>query len=467
MQGELVRLASAKELVQLLPFSAVSVVLLTAVWSYESQSAREAIQQARELVNCNSLKVSYYELSVPISHLHLSLPADPPGGPAGLSLRESWRTASAARNVSSQIPWFPSVRIFLGGSRAVIPSTYVDSFTPTDIAQFVELHCRRQNEEVRKILVAKGVEVAHKEEVRSLSAIAALNRFVSPISRDRFGREMKKLPTPPLGILFMVHGGTAAILQTHMDAWNAVAQSISVVNVRKMEEHDITKRWVVSIVDTEVDRQLAERNGVQYSSSPTLLLMDFERDDFQLHNIAANATVAPIIRMLYNFESSSKRKRKSPHQRKGIHNTNKNDYPNIKDRILSFWEKPMRWNKFFPTECELCLSNFLENNFGPICESESWVWLVIYQPWCGFSQRILGSYRKLHDLFRAGSSTSFVVEVTDLQELPQYLDEMVDGFPTVIRMYSDGHERIVDEYLGPHDMEDILNSMSKNSTKLS
>lgn len=454
MQEGLTRLNSAREVVTALPFSAVTVVLLTAAWSFESNAAREAVLEAQQLADCSSFKVSYYELSVPISQVHAKAIPDPPRTLASLFRNGVWRKAIAARNVTASIPWFPCVRIFRGGREPVIPSTHVDSFTPAQIAAHIEEQCRLCHQDMQEQIASEELRPVVDPFPPAQSPLSRLHRFVTPISRDRFGREMTKSVFPSLGALFMLRGGVAEIFRLHQDAWDVVAEAVSVINVRKHEAQDISRRWVASIADTSVDRDLAERNGLSPNAPPTLLLLDPSRDASELVFLEVGTPVEQIAHVLLRFEHSSGGQN---HRLRGIRDSG-GSRPGVKERILTYWRRPLPWRKLFSTECELCLKNFLDVNFENCCAAKSSVWLIVHQPWCGFSQRILGTYRTMDTLFRQAGLDSHVIEVTDTRELPDFLDEMVDGFPTVIRLHSDEIEETVDEFAGPHSVESILTS---------
>lgn len=451
-----VPLSSSSELVERLPFSAVTVVLLTAFWSFESDDARHALNTATTLVDCGSLSVSYYEVPVSIHELHSPPSAVPMW--AAKPWSDAHRNALAAHNVTNLVPWFPCIRVFVHGEDGIVPHTHVDTFAPGALANHIEQHCRRSRRELRLL---DGGAVEPEEEPRS--RLASLSRYTTPISRDRFAREMNKDLFKSLGVLFLVRGGVQAILEAYEDRWDAVARAINEVNIGKVEMQDLRQRWVVSIVDTEREWELAERNDVDPNGEPAVVLVDVAEDRSEVRGIPEYVKWESVRSALLRFERGSGGAYRRSEKMRGADPHRKHRVADRRARTLSFFEPPSAWRPYFSSECSVCLQSYVSSNYTSPCFSESVVIVVFYARWCGFSQRVLPVYNHLQKLAQRGAVGAVVVLVEDMEEVPGFLDEMVDGLPTVVvlRDYGGGRQT-VQEFEGPHRMDAILGALGED-----
>lgn len=455
MTAAVIPLSSSSELVERLPFSAVTVVLLTALWSFESDDARRALNTASTLVDCGSLSVSYYEVPVSIHEVHSPPSAVPKwaANPWG----EARRNALAAHNVTHRIPWFPCIRVFRDGEDGIVPHTHVDTFAPGALANHIEQHCRRSRRELR---VLEGA-VKGGEEPRS--RLARLCRHTTPISRDRLAKEMNKDVFKSLGVLFLVRGGVQAILEAYEDTWDAVAKAINEVNIGKVKMQDLRQRWVVSIVDTERERELAERNDVDPDGEPAVMLVDVAEDRSEVREIGEDVTWKSMRSALLRFERGSGGAYRRPGKRRWADTYGKHRFGDRRARTLSFFELPSAWRPYFLSECSLCLQSYLSFNYTSPCVSGTAAIVVFYARWCGFSQRVLPVYHHLQKLAQRGAVEAEVVLVEDMEEVPAFLNKRVDGLPTVLllRDYGGGRQT-VQEFEGPHRMDAILRVLGED-----
>lgn len=441
MTGAVVQLSDATELVSRLPFSAITVVLLTAFWSFETEEARHALNVASTLVDCGSLSVSYYEIPVSIHEIHASAATLPPWSHVPWS--EARRTALAARNVTHNVPWFPAIRVFRDDESGVSPHTHVDSFAPGALASHIELHCRQSARELRRIEGWHGGKEAERE-----TELTRLCRYTTPVSKDRFAREMGKDVFRSLGVLFLVRGGAKGIVDRWKDRWDKVARAVGDINRGKVENQDLRQRWVVSIVDMEKEGEIAVRNGADAGGEPSVVLVDIGRDSTATKVIGGDLSWEEVREALVWFERGIE---KVVARRKGSRVRDR------EGRVLGFFDRPAVWREFFSRECTLCLSSYLERDVPTSwtggCDGA--VVVVVYAGWCGFSQRALPAYHRLRS--RGGKPEVVLVSSEEMDKLPAYLDEMVDGFPTVIIVQEDGEARVrVEEYIGPHRVDEIL-----------
>lgn len=429
MKGGITTLSSASDLLPHLPLSAVTVVLLTAFWSFETDSARQALHVASTLVDCDPSSVSYYEIPISVYELDDTAPLS---AWAGVPWTEAYRAASAARNVTQGVPFLPAIRVFRNHGGGIVPHTHMDTFAPGALASHITLHCAAQG---------------GKKEGGTL---AELSRYTMPVSKDRFAREMRKDEFRSLGVLFLVSGGAKGIVDREMRRWDVIARGVAAVNEGKVEKQDLRRRWIVSIVDVEKEREMAERNTF-VDEEPGVVLVDMTKDRTETIRIREDASWEWMRDALLRFEQRQKvtAKRKVAGLKEVV------DDEGDRKKILSFLKQGAKWHPMFSRECRLCLSAYLSGDMseGGSNECDGHVVLVAYASWCGFSQRVMGVYRRLGE---RGVATVLVGE-HEMDLLPGFLDEMVDGFPTVllVREEDDGGVR-VEEFEGPHHMQAVM-----------
>lgn len=166
MLTEIVKLSNTSQLVQSLHLSSISVLLFTAVWSIESEFAREALQNAIPLTpsSCHP-SIRLYELSWPPPYPMLT-PTPQRRHPKVTALTKSLsnRFPEALRQLNAMlttsdtlvfndelvhfnltnansVPWLPCIQIFLNHSQHVTPFVYQDSFDHVSLASFLQNSC--------------------------------------------------------------------------------------------------------------------------------------------------------------------------------------------------------------------------------------------------------------------------------------------------------------------------------------
>lgn len=428
MPDAITPLSNAVELISHLPLSAVTVVLLTAYWSFETDSARQALNVARTLVDCDPHSVSYYEVPISVHELHRTPPLS---SWARVPWTEAHRAATAARNVTQGVPFLPAIRVFRNDRHGSEPYTHVDTFAPGALASHIMLHCAPEGRREKR------------------GALAELSRYTTPVSKDRFAREMRKEEFRSLGLLFMVRGGARGIVDRWGGRWEAVAKGVGMVNKGKAERQDLRQRWILSIVDVEKEGEMGERNGV-VDGEPAVTLVDVSDDRTETRQIGGHVSWEWVRDALLRFEQGFEQ-RSSVGGDRGV----LPEEGDGRSKILSFLRLGRIWRQFFSRECRLCLRSYLSGDMSGdtngMCDGR--VVVVAHAPWCGFSQRVMGVYRRLGD---EGVDTVVVGE-REVGLLPRFLDEMVDGFPTVlvVREAREG-EFSVGEFEGPHSMEAIM-----------
>lgn len=403
----------AAEVVNRIPLTAVTVVLLTALWSSETNEVRVALQKASELVDCAS--VSYYELDVQIKEVHRAVPQLEP-----YVLSNLWQRAAtppkkrdnsmAVFNVTRSIPYFPCIRLFMNSTATA--HTFEDDMSAVALARRIEFECG-------KVSGVSGGE----------SQMGRMTRYVTPISKDEFAQHMHGRNHATMGALYFDSGGIAGDLSK----WDVLAQAVS----------NRGGGWVVSIVDAEKDVEVGRRNGARGGD---VALVHFVKGSRQTFSMRVADDVAAVERVLERFES-------------GLEGDKSASGGVRRSRILL---APFRRASIgsgaqqLGGMCYMGLGDALDGGEGKEAEAASVVWIVVYQRWCAFCQRVMPVYQGAEARLRRMNVDAHVLLVEQVSELPIGIDALVDGFPTVIRAVVWRAQWHAHEYIGQHSIAQII-----------
>lgn len=464
-------LATSADLVDRLPLSAVTIVLFTALWSYDTPAALHALESAPVAPRCAG-DVAFYTVPLTISEVHLN----PPTAPSAGALSSLWKTRSArvafrrgnmVYNATADIPWFPSLRAFSNTSDFVDPRPYTDSFTPAAIGRFIASCCAR----AKAAAAIRNDDGSSCGSVRSLG-VAALRsppsscsleevleeknittRFLE-MSPDRFNSLVHvQRENASLGAMVFMSGGAPVLLEAHRNVWDSVSRATEYEN-SGFDESQLgstsskLRTWVLTVVDSLRYTQLAERMHVDIASSlPSVILLDAKED--KVRRLSANVAAADASRT-------------------------------VATEMRAFAEAPGGTSELVysaassvPTDGKhpLLLNDNLKDMAGnrPHFEARSdgqrtSIWIVIHQPWCGFSQRALPVFTAFAEKAREMALDVCVLQLTNLDNLPGQVDALVDGFPTVVRLNGTGAKE-AEEYKGPHRVGELLRIVSDSQSR--
>lgn len=452
-------LGSTSELVQNLPLSSVTLVLFTALWSAESEHARNVLHNASKVTQCDG-DVRLYELSWPT--LATSAAIAEPSASASRSLSTALSTHLVPSffklngflpeasykpgehghlNITSQVAWLPCIQLFTNASKTVEPVMYKDSFDEDAIALFMRRWCH----------MVRAVDARQSD--------AVLSTNVTLLSRDRFAHALNEgRATAICGMLLIVDGGARALRGRLEPSWERIGAAV----VKSQGVHSGTKygtvkagTWVVSVADTRHDANLMEHLKIADSkTSVSMLLVNRKWENTHLMEYDDGMTAATLASKLSEFC-----KRKSPAtathaSKKGAGVT----WVREKDRkMLSYYEEPAGWRRHLEgLRSEVSLRDWLDGRYDRERSGESTTWVVVYEAWCGFCQRILPTYRRFAAVTEAAQADVHVVMMQGCDGLVGWMDAMVDGFPTVLVLKRSNGGDEVEEYKSMHSLQQVL-----------
>lgn len=473
-------LATSAELAAVIPLAHLSVVLFTALWSLESSVALSVLERVSASFPPHSEPphVAFYTVPIAIAEVH----RDPPAQHHTSSLRAAlaaWRDGEAeeaarfAFNATRGIPWFPSVRVFFSPMRSannnVSHTTYMDSWTVPAVQGFlVEIaesyfrhlvHLKRESEAGQIGLPSESncdAGFAKQEGPSSrcpandlLASILGVSPFPRHVARNEnalcnaaseialsqkallelFGRQRRPAEispdrftellsphggdpgTNPLrAIVVVIPGGAKAVEARHRQQWDILESA-----ARGSVQPD-GRAWIETVVDSGRFAEFAHRHGVAPShEAPAVVLLDYLHDK-QLNANAMPDTVDAASELLRSFveaNASTLRPQRSLHADQSFEGSeNRAPVPGDSEKVL------------------VVTSDIVEREIEKLAMAFS-VWLIVHQPWCGFSQRAMAVLRR----FAAEAPPHVrVVELSDVDGMPLVLDSIVDGFPTILRV---------------------------------
>lgn len=541
-------LNGTSELATRISFARITVVLFTALWSYDSPAAERVLDSvvdrlpdsltARFDPKSSSSLVSFYVVPVSIEEIHQREPGDSYG--AGLIwkvVRNSGSNVHAltAYNATRGLAFFPTLRVFRGsavydGNAAAI--TYYDSFTPPAIHNFLLDVTRRElldtTLSIRKPDASSGKGLNMQESLRGTEDMAvgddghrtenhetddsnvvaddskvtisserlltaahqvlreihnqladrdsdASNPTPRELSPDEFTKQLivrGPTSTPAMGALLVVQGGYHTVLRSYSYIWRALVNACGSTSTARVSHSGRAIRvWIPTVLDSERFEEYARNLGVMDMTVPNLILLDAVRDNIDSQPLfhvvtlqsSENRTTSDkedqdkfmyeaLRTHLVTFskrkpESSPIRKPTSlsacsytPHELELSASVNEghvvqdsrsqdnkppNTQPNSEEETQPSTYLPM--NEI--SGKDLCTQVLDLKNAG----YEPWV--IVHQRWCGFSQRVLAVFSEYATQARQTNRVQPVVlTVSDVDSLSSDVNELVDGFPTVLRL---------------------------------
>lgn len=358
-------LHSAHQLLPLLPLSALTVLLISTNYTHETFHVRQSLQKASASIVCPS--ISYYELQIHIKDLHSS----PPQVPA---LAKLWPTylayqrqfqALLAHNVTSNVPWFPCLRVFQADDLSDV-YTHMDGLDVGSIVRAMNKLCGKGGGE----------------------------RAGELVSKDEFARKTGK--GEHLGVLIRSGG-------------KMTGREVEVMKGAVERVHgEGGRRWVMS-VDEEIDE------------IGSIHLVDVGRDIVKRIRVIG-MDVERVVRELRLFEKGG---RVEWRQWEG------GKVGGLGDRVLRYVDKWKGWQGHLYEECEVGLKGFVEGEYGWKFAENVTIYLVVCETWCGMCQRVRVWLERVEG--RLEGDGEYVVGVWG-GTLPERVDRVVDGVPTVVEI---------------------------------
>jgi hypothetical protein len=463
--GVVQALASSAELVALLPLAHLSVVLFTAAWSRDSAAARSALDRVAASFppRGEPPHVAFYAVQLPITEVHAAPPVVP--------RRAFWLPAAAAQlaadraayNATRQLPWFPALRVFAAANTGapgdgLPPFTYGDSYTAPAMRRFVLDVAHRviadmERREDARLTGGGGPPPACPSSLRGdagrlgdawskgLAAGAAtllpvggaagrartaltalLPRVGDPVEMSPDGLTSLLFPAEPAsaddvpcGALIFAPGGAETVAARHRGLWRVVSAAIEAVNSRAR------RQWVVSVIDSTQFREFGDRLGVAPTlADPKLVLVDSARDSVLLPPLLPNTTDAATV-LLESLSTAGQSARPFP--------------PPLRAAGAGSIASARSPAVLRSERVQHVRSADLDRVAAEHAARGHMVWVVVHQPWCGFSQRAMAVFRALADVAPSGV---YVLEISDVDALPAGVDALVNGFPTVLMIPGDG-----------------------------
>jgi hypothetical protein len=210
------------------------------------------------------------------------------------------------------------------------------------------------------------------------------------------------------GAVIIVPGGAEAVVSRHRGLWRTVAAAVESENKRG------SRRWVVTVLDSARYAEFPRRYGVAPTfASPALLLLDAVADNAHVASTPP-PTAAAAAQLLESFAAAAPGELGAP--------------PPL-SAVDAAADRAARTPDLAASEAvELVRAEALEGVVAAAA-ARGPVWVVVHQPWCGFSQRTMAVFRAFAAVAPAGVR---VLEVSDADSLPADVDVLVDGFPTVL-----------------------------------
>ncbi|PXF40809.1 hypothetical protein BWQ96_09467 [Gracilariopsis chorda] len=287
--------------------------------------------------------------------------------------RRSWFFSTSPdppTNLSFVPPFFPHIRVFKNQQHPVVRD-YRGAFDVYSLAAFLADVC---------------------DSPRSLLSFSSRDEFAEGVRRGM------------MGVLMVVPMKNGRFREDDLH----VAESVSDVVQRR-------KGWVFGVVDSEND-VLFLRNVPDRS----LLMVDLRRDLAVVHALSDVKTQS--VSLLFDRVEGIADKKRSQHRF-------------VRSSHLKYFEPFASSSPLFdyPT-CYISLSSFLRAEYHQQQVEPSVVWVVVYQSWCAYCQRILPTYRRFSSTVSSSDVDVHVLFVDNVDELPSFLDDLVDGYPTVLRI---------------------------------
>lgn len=449
-------LATSLQLSAALPLAQLSVVLFTSPWSLDSLDALTSLESVASFFPSPSLPpyIAFYTVPIAIAEVHAPEPSLPYARTLFRSGSRAHENSILAFNATRNIPWFPSLRIFPPLTPGPTPAshaltskfTYTDSYTPHAMhayiittANLVFAHPKPRCTSTPSStpppsptsIPAKATSFlspSHRA-LASLSQAASAPTELSPDVLSTLLYPSPTAPSPPPGVLLLLlPGGAGAVTLTHMPLWRTLAAGVAEDAARHGP-----RPWALTVVDTSRYRQFAERHGILPDTPDPALLLVGASSDRAVISRAMPRDAEAAAEVLRRFQSGGRGKIAPLGGRKTLH----------AGAVRA------------AGKARLVRGDSVRATVSKEVERGGDVWLVVHEASCGFSQRASAVVRA----FGEARPGVVVVQVADVERLPEEVDRLVDGFPTILRPVvgscGEGRCEFV-EYDGPVTMEDLL-----------
>lgn len=456
-------LRNTSQLITQIPSSFVTVLLFTAVWSIESQYARDVVRNAVSRVQCGSMPIRAYELQWPLSSdelkkLHTDDSVSDRRTTSAYRLSQYRLKSEGHGNITSAIKWFPAVQLFTNQTGYVRPFRYTESFDEETMVLHLKQFCESDD-----ILLPSQLDSNTKSVEQSYSPIRIL-------SKDEFARAMhdsSQHRKQELGMLIIVAGGLPLLTKRHETAWRVISTAINSSNSQNSFD------WVLTVLDSKSHTNMAYRLGalnITDHNGIAVVLLNRRTDEVEIVDFAS---VADTVIRFYDVITSFAREKPLSN------NTHVNPVQDVstkhmidirinaensderKLQLLRVINRPNAWQEHFSEEQDrVSLVDWLRGNYGTKEVTGSMVWIVVYERWCAFCQRHMGVYRRFKNMVKDAHVPVEVMMVEGCHKLSNWMDGMVNGYPTVLKLRSFGSYLFVDEYTGEHKIEALLGELN-------
>lgn len=468
-------LQNTSQLLHQLPLSTISILLLTATWSIESQYAREIVRNASCRVKCGTSSVQVYELSWPPQVPKSSwdrvffdtvLSEQWPSSliKNGLQKGSGYRlNVEGHKNITSAVRWLPCIQIFTNRTGYVHPWTYRNSFEEEAFLSELERFCERND--LQALPTVKTIQGPKFNPFLTHNENKGFADHLRLLSKDEFARALEaaaaaknKASGKIIGVMVVLQGGLRSLLERHNEAWEAIATSVLADTWHKKIE------WVLTVTDSVSHSNLIQRLGVAdivSSDGIALVILDGEADENKVINLTTDiASVRCVTEVLESFvyrkSSISTICRPKQTHREDIARIGGKTIPR-EVQLLQTLQKPAAWHRHFELDQNrISLVDWLRGNYKSEEKTETLVWIIIYESWCAFCQRNLGVYHKLKAMVEEAGAMVEVLIVEGCEDLNWWMDSMVDGFPTVFTLRSFGGHIQMSEYKGAHRIDALI-----------
>lgn len=459
MQESILLLNDTSQLLRNIHLSSLSVLIFTAAWSVESQYARDALRMAVPLTPCHA-SIRLYELSWPPPSPVPYHPTKPRAVSSALSNRfpDALKHLNsifagmpimeqdhelAHRNITASVPWLPCIQVYVNDSQGITPFTYLDSFDQFSIASFLRRNCPYHPPQVL------DTHIALPSQDRSF-----WNHFkVTPVSRDQFAQFLNQVgnddQSSHCGLLIVLRGGFSTLLHKHLHVWKALSIFVDTSSDDSTVSNSLNdSSWVISVVDAATDTNFVQSIGITTLdlSNISLIAVDPLRDNMRIITCDERCSLPSWLHQTLGRFCTQKREAQSFHP----------PSPSSQSRLLSFVHKPNYLSCHLqPVQSYLSLNDWINFSYNGEMAKPLMIWLVVYQTWCAFCQRILGLYERFATMVQNEDTADldvYVVLNSNCSLLPEWIDGLVDGFPTILLLRQWKQTSTIEEYKAPHDL---------------
>lgn len=464
----IVPLSDTSQLAHNLPLSSLSVLVFTAVWSIESQHALDALRNASTFTSCRS-SIQFYELPWPPSRNILryrtnsrsrrrrffyNFPSDFAKLKSLSAKTRFHRDELVYSNMTNTVPWLPCIQLYSNSSEGVVPFIYEDSFDALSIASFLNQAC----DSITHLSHENG-------PLMSADLDSCKNPLATPASRDRFAAYVNSEGNSrTCGLLVILRGGTEVLHQHFPTLWTEILKIVHDLNsntVDRSSEHSLC-HWSVTIVNADVDTNFAEKIDFDGShESMWFIMIDTVRDDVRIVKSTKQDVTSFGARTLLQRILVTQKGITSSHvavpKSSNVGPKKRNFHWPRNERLLRYFERPMPWRPYlYLPRSHISLKDWMMRRYDRQQVTPSILWMVFHQSWCAHCQRVLGIFRRFADIVHRANVDVHVLFVEDFSRTPSWIDDAVDGFPTIIIIHQLDYWSTMEEYQSSHSIHQLI-----------